>query len=429
MPKNLTRVRGTALLCLAADAGAPVEPPTEFRIFAAGEWESTKGTFLFDAEGAEKVIEHRQKRGVDLRLDYEHASVDPLQATDPGKAGKAAGWVPKDGGLEVREGELWAVNVKWTPPAAEAIRNSEYRYLSPTFWAERDTRRIVVLDSVALTNDPATVDARPLTELSANDHRSERVALAMSFEEIAQRLHMALRARFSDVWLVDIFDVYVVFESERTLYRCGYTLAESTITLDAEAVEVSRQYLPVDGGKTMKTLLKALGLSENATEAEALSALNTKIAEAQTKVSTAEVKLSELVGLTGKATPSEATGVIEAWKASAAKVAELSSELTALRAKETEREVTALVDEAVKAGKAAPAQREVLLSMGRSNLTSLKSFIEVSPVIHAVTSGESKPPEGGADVVTLSAEDKAVARQLGLSEADFIATKKTTSRA
>ena len=430
MPKNLRHIRGAAVVCLAAGADERPVPPTEFRVFAAGAIETTKGTFLFDEEGAEKLLEHRRKRGVDVRLDYEHASVNPLEAADPGRAGKAAGWIPKDGGLELRDGELWATNVKWTPPAAEALANGEYRYLSPTFWAERETGRIAALDSVALTNDPATLDAEPLVHLSARDLRTERVALAMSFEDIARKLRDALAKQFEDVWLVDIFDEYVVFEAydrndrRSASFRCGYTVTNHTITLDGDAVEVIRQYEPVEGGKTMKTLLKALGLSENATEAEALQALNTKLSEAQAKATAVELKLGELVGLTGKSSPAEAAGVVEAWKQSAAKVTELSVELASLRAKETEREIVGLVDEAVKAGKAVPAQREALLAHGRKDPVSLKAFIEASPVIHQVASGEFKPPEGGADVVTLSAEDEAIIRQMNLSRDEFLATKK-----
>src|SRR5690606_21758833 len=80
---------------------------------------------------------------------------------DPAQAGKAAGWFE----LEVRNGELWAVNVRWTPPAAEALRRKEWRFMSPAFSTD-DEGRITSLLNVALTNLPATRRLEPLMAAS-----------------------------------------------------------------------------------------------------------------------------------------------------------------------------------------------------------------------------------------------------------------------
>ncbi len=137
------------------------EPPTEFRIFTAGAVETTKGTFTFDATSAKTVMAEYQKHGIDLMIDYDHASLAAV-SLDPATAGKAAGWF----NLEVRNGELWAVNVRWTPPAANALRSKEWRFMSPAFGTD-ESGRVTDLLNVAITNLPATRNLTPLMAASA----------------------------------------------------------------------------------------------------------------------------------------------------------------------------------------------------------------------------------------------------------------------
>ena len=131
------------------------EPPSEFRIFASGLNETTRGTFLFDAAAAKSVMAEYAAHGIDLMLDYDHASLNG--GIDPALSGKAAGWF----NLDVRGGELWAVNVRWTPPAAEALRRKEWRFMSPAFQTD-DAGRVTSVLNVALTNLPATRRLEPL---------------------------------------------------------------------------------------------------------------------------------------------------------------------------------------------------------------------------------------------------------------------------
>ena len=141
------------------------EPPTEFRIFAAGKNESSKGSVIFDDEAAKRVLADYASQGNELMIDYDHYALE-TGMPDPAQAGKAAGWF----NLEVRDGELWAVNVRWTEPAAEALRRREWRYISPAFYTDKN--RVTSLINVALTNLPATKKLQPLMAAS------ERVALS-----------------------------------------------------------------------------------------------------------------------------------------------------------------------------------------------------------------------------------------------------------
>lgn len=144
-------------LTIAASGG---EPPSEFKIFSAGSVETTKGTFLFDAAAAASVMAEYAKHGIDLMIDYDHASLASL-TVDPALAGKAAGWF----NIELRNGELWAVNVRWTVPAAAALTAKEWRFYSPAFCTD-ESGRITSLLNVAVTNLPATRNLQPLMAAS-----------------------------------------------------------------------------------------------------------------------------------------------------------------------------------------------------------------------------------------------------------------------
>jgi len=137
------------------------EPPREFRIFTAGVVDTVKGQFLFDEAAAKSVMAEYEAHGIDLMVDYDHASLDTASAQDPAKAGRAAAWFA----LEVRGGELWAVNVRWTPAAAQALAAKEWRFMSPAFGVDQDNR-ITSLLNVAITNLPATRRLEPLMAAS-----------------------------------------------------------------------------------------------------------------------------------------------------------------------------------------------------------------------------------------------------------------------
>jgi phage I-like protein len=139
------------------------EAPSELRLFAAGENQTLKGSFFFDATSAKEVLASYQAHGAKLSFDYGHAMLD-RNPVDPSKSGKSAGKFE----LAIRNGELWAVNIKWTPAAKQAIEDGEWMYVSPAFKAD-ESNRIMRLVNCALTNLPATDNAMPLTTLAAWD--------------------------------------------------------------------------------------------------------------------------------------------------------------------------------------------------------------------------------------------------------------------
>lgn len=135
--------------------------PNEFRILASGENGTRNGyTIVFDEESAKSVLAEFDRGGVDLSLDFEHAMADPGV---PPSEKRARGWFRP----AVRNGELWATEVTWTPTGRAAVEAREFRYTS--LWGssaklDKDgkRRRLLRLVNVALTNTPATLQTLPL---------------------------------------------------------------------------------------------------------------------------------------------------------------------------------------------------------------------------------------------------------------------------
>jgi len=145
-----------SLLSRAAVPTVAGEPVREFLLIPFGTVEVERpfagANFTFTREHAEAAQRWFESLGRKLAIDYEHQSFDELN-TRPDGLRPAAGWI---GGLEIRQDGLWAVDVTWTPRAAELLRNGEYRYFSPViFWADEERTQLAGLGPVALTNDPA----------------------------------------------------------------------------------------------------------------------------------------------------------------------------------------------------------------------------------------------------------------------------------
>ena len=138
--------------------------PSEFRIFRAGWNDTEKGSVLFDAEAANSVMASAAKWGVDFMIDLEHQAVTSATPPEP-TARDARGWFR----VELRAGELWAVNVKWTEDGAARLLSKRQRYISPAFSYDPETSRVLSLLNVAIVAMPATHEAQPLMAASIGE--------------------------------------------------------------------------------------------------------------------------------------------------------------------------------------------------------------------------------------------------------------------
>lgn len=165
--------------------------------------------------------------------------------------------------------------------------------------------------------------------------------------------------------------------------------------------------------ETMKELLKALGLAETATEAEALAALNAVKSAHQGEVAALKgaapdpAKYVEVAVLTGVRN----------------ELATATTELAALKAEKAQAEVDKVIADGLAAGKLTPATEPHARKLA-GDLAALKGFIDAQPVVVAPGSqtGGRTPGAGAADG-KLSETDLAVCSQLGISAEDFLKSR------
>lgn len=175
----------------------------------------TYGEINLNAERGAKFVAnfHSNVRGQELDIDYDHKEKD----------GRAAGWV-RD--AEARADGVW-LNVEWTPPALQAIKNKEYKYFSPEFddqWAHPVTKVVHedVIFGGALTNRPFLKGIIPinLSEVFAdvsksNEGGSEMALTPERLKSYQERLGLGADATEEDVFkAIDELEFVEVQEPE-----------------------------------------------------------------------------------------------------------------------------------------------------------------------------------------------------------------------
>jgi phage I-like protein len=177
--------------------------------------------------------------------------------------------------------------------------------------------------------------------------------------------------------------------------------------LDIKSLNNSKQVKPAKE-LNMKSILAFLGLSETATEAEALaavSAMKTSLNAAQTK--------GQSVDLTAYA-PRADVAAMETRALAAEK------QLAELNAASLKKETEAAVDQAIKDRKIAPASREQYLSLcsTKDGLENFKKAMAASPAVFGDTSQVPAGSPPGSQT-SLNAEEVAMAKSMGYSEDEW----------
>jgi phage I-like protein len=132
----------------------------------------------------------------------------------------------------------------------------------------------------------------------------------------------------------------------------------------------------------MKVLLSALGLADTATEAQALERFNGLQNQSR-----------ELLVLTGKDTLPEALGVIQAWKQSAGQAQTALARVAELEGQVKAGELHTMIEAGKKDGKITPALEAWAKTQ---DITALKAFLEVAPVVVQKTEHQ-EPVSGGGN--------------------------------
>lgn len=130
----------------AGQAGDGFSPPEWLLLVPAGQF-TGRDSRAWVNDRPDLILENHAANRADIPADWEHAT----ELKGPrGEEAPAAAWFPE---LEIRDGAVWG-RVQFVPRALNQIRDREYRYYSVAFDFERDTRRVVRITSVGLTNRP-----------------------------------------------------------------------------------------------------------------------------------------------------------------------------------------------------------------------------------------------------------------------------------
>lgn len=321
---------GTARLAARGDGQSIVladgKPPAEFRIFRAGVNDSDYGPITFDSIAAAMVMQSAAEKGNPFFFDFNHGmTVDG--ATD--EQGKSAGQFS----LEVRDGELWAVNCKYTENGAARLASREYNLFSPYFGTVTDADGICrpyQLKNVAFVNLAGLND---LTPIAAGARRDNEGATKMKSVKCAGCADPMKGLKIDDGdGDEDATDAYCA-----ACYKAG--------------------------AKKMSAAVVALGMRPDAGDADQVAAVTGLLA-----------LRGQVRKFTGQDTDEKAVAALSAIVSKAERTDAAEAEVAEIKATAARAEFDAVLDGAAKDGRLPPADRkkleETILALTGGKITS-----------------------------------------------------------
>lgn len=147
---------------------APAKPVSRFQIAKLGSFHDQRyGDFDITPENVENWRKNLSKLpGGEALIDFEHRSERKPRDSS------AAGWIT---GIDI-DGDRVMADARWTPKGERAIRDEEYRFVSPVFGPTEVEGEMLeeALPSVALTNKPF-LGTMPAVMLASEERVSEAV--------------------------------------------------------------------------------------------------------------------------------------------------------------------------------------------------------------------------------------------------------------
>ena len=358
--------------------------PFEVRLFKFGINEyldpKTLGVHqaLVDQQAMENIMAVFNARGIDMVIDYQHQSIT-------GQKAPAAGWIKKlvNRGLD----GLWAIT-DWTKEAADHIAKGEFRYLSPVILIDENTKRLLAIFNVALTNEPMTLNLAPLIASRDGNFSPENTK---------------------------------VFEARVEI--CGAAVSAAQ---DGQRDAGATKNLKQKEEKSMKKILGFFGLPPETTEEEALAKLEAWKASSKAAPPPADAQAGTValgivaaeLGLQPAATETEVVANIRALKSRPGQ--EAVDRIAALEKESKQRKASDLVALGMLAGKITPAQVPWATDYAGKDPSGFGIYLDKAVRVMALGGAIVKAgqPPAGSGQRSLTDKEQSAAKQLGLSEED-----------
>jgi phage I-like protein len=388
-----------AIACLRATNGQ-LQAPSRVQLVPAGQFAARDGRpavgrawQLPDAQGqalAAKLNARHAAPQPSFGLDYEHQSLHAEQNGQPAPRSasmRTFEWVAGDG--------LYATDVMWTDKAAAAVVAKEYEYISPVLIYDAN---FLVQDvfNAALVHTPGLLGIKGIDPVFSDPMALGASLLSALNTHGGHDVNPLLKALLAALKLPE-----TATEAEANTAMAALQAQAAT---GAAAVAAVATTCKVD----------AATLKDGAAVTAALAAHTTALTE-QVKT---ETTTSVTAALAAKPAGTADAGTLQV-------VAALQAQVVALQAQVDGDKVITTVDDALKARKLLPVQRQWAIDLGKKDFAALSAFVAAAPVL-APGVGDSQAAgaaTGGATgVAALSADQKAIAAQLGIDHAEYAKT-------
>jgi len=369
----------------------------------ATEARNGKWFFTITTDDLETYAQTIRAQPGTIPVDYDHA--------ETGVGTKAAGWFT--GEAEVRgsggAARLWA-QVKWTSSAAEAIRDGEWKRISPEFtFAEKDPKTGLMtkakeLIAATLTNRPFFDELSPVTAAVIWEPGE-------GLQDLLSRVFDALNPGGYDnaaYWVMDVTQSKALvgeYDGQRTWVvpftisesgeidpapRADWTPAEQEWVEAASAsLKTTRAMRPFTEGALMHDSLKAvaaeLGLADDSTDEQVIEAVKAVKVKAESEPASPDDGNDD-----GESVRLDRDTVAKL-TASAAKGEEAAKKLHDL-----ERET--FLAKAIEEGKILPVQKDAYATMFDVDAENVKALLEVTPARSFNEIGHGDAGEEDADL-------------------------------
>lgn len=134
----------------------------------------------------QNLTEESLKKLAEIHKDDE-ILVDEDHQSEVGGKTEAKGWLSN---LFVKDGVGLFGKIKWTDIGRKLIENRVFRWLSPAWLLDKDTKEPVKMTSVALTNKPSQAGKiEPIVNsapIELNNYNMETITMEMTKEELVQ---------------------------------------------------------------------------------------------------------------------------------------------------------------------------------------------------------------------------------------------------